>query len=389
MKRLSLILLVLCSFSFAFGQEKADSLRLDSAMESYQNYDFERVIKLLKTQNEPSFEAWRILAKAYQKVGQLEEAKTAYLEAYEIDSQSVSVRNELAVCLLNLGDDQAAIKLYQELIEEQPKNAFYQRKLALIYDAQKEVIPAVLAYTKALELNPADLASAVNLSALYHKLQQYKAADSLIEHYLSTYPNNPNLLKAALKTAYKLRAYQKVTDLAEQLFAASDSSLISQKIAGIAYFHEKEYEKAIQLIENVIAVDRDSEILHYYLGLSYRELGEGKKATALLEKAIDLGVSENLGNYYLQLAVSFEEQENYPEAIKAYQVAYKSTKDKVILYHLARSYDRYYKDKSIALSYYEKYLEEEDTANQFLQNYSKHRIEELKVARHFELDSLN
>lgn len=380
---------MLASLSLAFGQEKADSLRLDSAMESYQNYDFQAVVELLKDQQSQGFEAWRILAKAHQKVGQLEEAKSAFLKAYELDSQSISLRNDLAGCLLSLGEDQAAVTLYQKLIKEQPENAFYRRKLALIYDNQRQVMQAVAAYGKALELNPSDLASAVNLSSLLHSLEEFQAADSLIDLYLTQYPKSPNLLKASIKTAYKLREYEAVTKNAEKLFTQADSALITQKIAGIAYFHLKEYQKAIKLIENVLAVDQDSEILHYYLGLSYRELGEIETATSLLEKAIELGVSENLGNYYLQLAVSFEEQENYPEAIKAYQVAYRSTKDKVILYHLARNYDRYYKDKSIALNYYQKYLEKEDTANQFLQNYSKHRIEELKVARHFELDSLN
>lgn len=173
------------------------------------------------------------------------------------------------------------------------------------------------------------------------------------------------------------------------LFAQKDSNLLLQKIVGIAYFHQKEYDKTIHFLENVIEIEKESDILHYYLGLSYRETKQYERAQQALEKSIDYAISDNLENYYTQLAVSYEEAGNHLKAIHFYQAAYKSTRDRILLYHLARNYDIYYQDKRTALDYYERYLDTEDTANQLYQNYSKHRIEELKVSKHFDLDTVN
>lgn len=79
----------------------------------------------------------------------------------------------------------------------------------------------------------------------------------------------------------------------------------------------------------------------------------------------------------------------YAEAIKAYQTAYKSSKENILLYHLARNYDLYYKDKKTAVEYYEKYLLTQDSDNVSFMNYSEHRISELKEYIHFDIDTLN
>jgi len=44
--------------------------------------------------------------------------------------------------------------------------------------------------------------------------------------------------------------------------------------------------------------------------------------------------------------------------------------------------------KNTALNYYQLYLEEMDSSNIAYMNYSKNRINELKVAKHFDLDTL-
>ena len=142
------------------------------------------------------------------------------------------------------------------------------------------------------------------------------------------------------------------------------------------------------MLSNVIEVEKDSEVLHYYLGLSYQEMGENQEAVKYLQKAIELGITENIENYYTRLAVVYEELGNFEKSIQLYKAAYAETKDKILLYHLARNYDTFYKDKNTALKYYELYLEELDSSNIEYMDYSKNRINELKVEKHFNLDTL-
>ena len=79
----------------------------------------------------------------------------------------------------------------------------------------------------------------------------------------------------------------------------------------------------------------------------------------------------------------------FDKSIQYYKAAYTQKKDKILLYHLARNYDQYYKDKTTALKYYNLYLSENDTINSSFLDYTKARINEIKVEKHFSLDTIH
>jgi len=171
--------------------------------------------------------------------------------------------------------------------------------------------------------------------------------------------------------------------------AGGDSSSLLLKLYGISQCHQQNYELAIKALEQVIAKNQTTEVVHYYLGLAYRNLGKLDKSVVHFDEAISTSTSENLGAYYTNLAVSYEEQGDLSKSIRAYQAAYAHSSKKELLYHLARNYDAYYKDKRTALRYYERYLAENDTDHVTFGDYSMHRISELKEVMHFELDTID
>ncbi|HZB12349.1 MAG TPA: hypothetical protein VE467_04960, partial [Chryseolinea sp.] len=76
------------------------------------------------------------------------------------------------------------------------------------------------------------------------------------------------------------------------------------------------------------------------------------------------------------LAEAFEQLGNHGEAIRALRAAYDYSKDDIFLYKLARLYDLYYKDKTTALVYYEKYLESNDTIKR-TKEFARKRMQEM------------
>jgi tetratricopeptide (TPR) repeat protein len=118
----------------------------------------------------------------------------------------------------------------------------------------------------------------------------------------------------------------------------------------------------------------DSDWIYYYLGAASRELGDIPASIVYFGKAVEKSISENTGTYYSQLGRSYEEAKDYRNAIRAYRAAYNNSKEGILLYHLARSYDVYYKDKAQALAYYKKYLESDDTIR-LAKEYSRRRVQ--------------
>jgi len=380
------LLLCFISLSFLWGQENSN----DSALFYYQNFEFQKAISILESSGAKmeSNEIY-LLGKAYQKTGQLEKAKKAYFIASQKDSNNIALRNELAKSYYQNKQYDSALLCFNHLLSIQKNNGYYWKQIGKIHTATNNYFEAISAYKSAINLNSNDLESSIELVKLLMKIELYDTAYESIITAIESYPANRTLLKLQLKLDYSMGKNKELIAVAEKLFQLEDSSILTQKLLGITHYHEKNYEDAIHFLENVLEVDTKSETLHYYLGLSYRENGNQKLAADYLEKAIDLGVSDNLGTYYTQLAVSYEEGQNFKKSIHAYKIAYKSTKNKILLYHLARNYDLFYKDKSIAIKYYEKYLASNDSANDNYFDYTKYRIQELKMQKHFNLDTLN
>lgn len=375
-------------FALASSAQKNQSETDSIAHAFYQQYQFQAVIHLLE-RDSLSSEQHQLKAKSHEKLGEIDEAIQHFKLALQTKPEDKQLILSLAKSYEKVKDYEGAIEQLNLLIEMDSSNAYFHKVLANTYQKSNEFLYAVATYTKARALNKNDLESALALIDLYLKIGMTEKAMNLSEELLEQKSQNKAVLMAHLKTAYKNKKYSDCIQSANVMFAQKDSNLLLQKIVGIAYFHQKEYHKSIQFLENVINVEKESDILYYYLGISYRETKQYEKAQNALEKSIDYAISDNLESYYTQLAVSYEEAGNHVKAIHFYQAAYKSTRDKILLYHLARNYDTYYQDKSTALDYYERYLESEDTANQLYQNYSKHRIDELKVSKHFELDTVN
>ncbi|MEX2232819.1 MAG: hypothetical protein WD824_11700, partial [Cyclobacteriaceae bacterium] len=101
---------------------------------------------------------------------------------------------------------------------------------------------------------------------------------------------------------------------------------------------------------------------------------------AFLNQAIEESIADHIGTYYNQLAMAYEEIKDFKNAIRYYKTAYETSKSAILLYHLARNYDVYYKDKTQAQLYYKKYLDSDDTIR-LAKKYSRYRLDVLTELR--------
>ncbi len=384
MRRLFFFLSLLFCFSILSAQE-SDSLDL-KIKELSKEYRYGQLIELLTTKEELSLDQKATLADAQYKSGKYYKALESYKELARLDSNHF-YRIRQAMIYSKLDNERLASGIYYHLANDVGDNVYYWKLAGKSAFKSADFNAALRCYSIAYDMEKEDLDLISDFASLLQKMEFQESADTLLREGLRLNPKANFLKRQRVAILYRLKKNKEVVELSEELFQDLDSNLVIQKLAGISNYHEKNFERSIRLLGNVVQIETDSDVLYYYLGLSYREAGKPAQAAQYLEKSIDLAVSNNLSNYYTQLAISYEEDGETAKAIKAYHIAYKDTKDKVLLYHLARNYDILYKDKKVAISYYQKYLEEKDTANEYLMNYSKYRIEELKASVHFESDS--
>jgi tetratricopeptide (TPR) repeat protein len=364
-----------------------------SGNEFIANYQFDRAIETLIqcfADDLQNTEYLKKIAMCYSNIGQLKDAKNAYLKILEVDSANIAALNLIGLIYIKEYAYNEALKQYEKLVNIDSTNSYYYKKVAELTLKTHDFTGALLNYEKAYHLNSKDIEVITELTKLYQELKLHNKADSLIKTGRSLDSTNVKLMLYQAKSAYEQKDYRAVINGVNQILETSkDTTVYLLKLLGISYFHVKDYNNATKILEKVIKSSQESEVIHYYLGLAFKALGELGRSVMHFELSIQHGISNNISAYYTNLAVTYEEQGKFGESIKAYQAAYKSSKDKILLYHLARNYDSYYQDKKTALRYYEMYLAANDTGSVEIKDYSKHRISELKQIIHFDIDTLD
>lgn len=325
-----------------------------------------------------------------KQLGETSLSITSYEKSLMIDSLQINPRIQLSRLYQAQGQLTKAINVYSKVISLDSNNTYFLKKYAgLLRQAYLPLIAAGI-YQKAIEINPKDEESKIDLIKSYQEANMMKKANDLCDSLLAIHADNYRFHYESAKLSYSLKNYEKTIKALESSTALKgDSNLIEIKLLAVSFFHLKRYEKAIPLLEDVINNTDKNEVMFYYLGLCYKNVGQLDLAEENLDKAIDEGTSENLGSYYTNLAIIHENNGNHYEAIKAFQKAYKLSESAILLYHLARNYDMYYRDKGTAMRYYERFIQANDSTQEVFTNYSKYRLTELKQIMHFKLDSLN
>lgn len=389
-----LLVLVLCP-NWACTQPDSsitDHENCTAADSLFALYQFERAAQAYKmccNDRTKSAYCWKKLAQCQVQLGRYAEARETYNAVLESDSNDVSTRNQLARLYRKTGDEKRARALYYGLVLSDSTNAYYHRQVADCAMNLGDILSALGHLQSAHRLSGENIAVITDMARIFYGLDALAAADSVIALGYAVDSTYAPLLLQGVKSSYRQKKYDAVVQHVDRILRTTrDSSAYLLKLLGVSAFHTGDQERAIETLRTVIARGQESEVVYYYLGLALRETGRTAESASAFQSAIEAGTSKNLDNYYTDMAVAFEEMGDHQSAIRAYQAAYKSSGNEILLYHLARNYDAYYKDKKTALRYYERFLAANDSNSNIYTDYTEHRINELKEVMHFEIDTL-
>jgi len=351
---------------------------LQEANELIENFQFEKALSVLSQLNDTS-DIHVPLQKGYcySRLGNFNDAINSYERALTIDSVNKIALNQLGQVYSKTNRFDQAEECFKKLIDIDSLNSFYFKQYAALLSAINRDSIAGLFYKKTLQLNPKDVDSSISWGNILLEAEDYFVLDSLVGTALSIDSLQPGVLLLKAKSQMAQHKYKATVATVKKILESNDTQPIHARLLGISYFQLKNYEKTIECMSFLLLGGIKSEWVYYYLGASYKELGDIPKSIDWMNKAIESGISENIEIYYSQLAKSYEDAKDYKNAIHYYQAAYEKSKTKIILYHLARNYDTYFKDKSSAIAYYKRYLASDDTIK-LAREYAKHRLRVLE-----------
>jgi tetratricopeptide (TPR) repeat protein len=274
-----------------------------------------------------------------------------------------------------------AIKYNRRLRDSFPDNAIYHRKLGALLMKANLPLEAFPKYAEALKLNPEDITTIKGIAELFILNNQLEDADSILRKGLSIDSSNISLNYLYARNFYKQKQYDSTVMVLWNIRGRVDFPNYYSKMLGYSFLQIDSVDKAIRYLEKSLVNEGDPEYAHYYLGTAYELKGDMESALFHLDKAIEAGISKGTDLYYRNKARLLNDQNNLGEAIKAYEWSYRLKPDPVLLFYLGRASDKYYKDKNIAIRYYDKYIKSAHDEPSY-KKYARQRVRYLKEVRH-------
>ena len=326
-----------------------------------------------------------LLGNNYFSAGQLNNADSLLTKAFLLDSADSQILQSLGKIYKQENKWHKAVEIYARLIEQDSSNSFYYEQLGNCNLNLKEIDDAIINYQIAHRLNPLNQNTVITLSQLYINKENYLSATRIIDDGLKVYPSSSIIWTKKGEVDLKMSNYTDAITDCKKSINLGDSSEINFRTIGAGYYWIEKYDSAIAFLNNAVKIMEKDPSAYFYLGMCYKALKEYGKAIENFSIAVDLQRNDFLAESLIQIGATYYDRKNYHEALKYYHDALRENPDKnEIIFYIAAVYDHYYKDKTVAINYYKKFLSDtgEGTDNKLI-DYAKGRIKTLIEENHF------
>lgn len=297
-----------------------------------------------------------------------------------IDSSEIAFKN-LASLYEAEENIPKAIKYYTRLVNSNPENPLFYRKLGQQYQKSGLLLEAYPYFIKSYTLNSKDNYTIRALANIFINNKQYQTADSILRKALAYDSLNINNTLLLARSKYSQQQYDSTTLVLRTLRGRIDLDNYHSKMLGYSYLQIDSVDLAISHLHMSLVNEGNPEYAHYYLGTAYEKLEDIESAVHHYNEAVKAGISKDVDLYHKNLARIYNEKNDLKKAIPHYKDAYKYSNDPLILFFHARAADIYYKDKNIAINYYKKY-ENSKHDNVEYKQYAKDRRRYLREQVH-------
>jgi tetratricopeptide (TPR) repeat protein len=287
----------------AHPMDPAANGKLGMTLDTYEQYALAEVCYIRANKLDPkSFEWAYDLAYVLFKEGKYTESTEAFRNALKLSPDYLPARMKLADSLFLTRQVDAAGKLYQEILQQNPDKADAWYGLGRVQAAQGDNKTAAASLAKACELVPQFGAAQFALATAYRKLgEPAKAAEhfKLYKANMTIVPPEVDPIRAAV----------------QQL----DHSAVAHVRRGSALADAGNLEGAIQ--QHLEAIQADPKGVQAYINLIqlYARNGEIDKAIQAYHEAVAL--NPNRADCYYNYGVLMFQLHKYPEAAQAMKKA--------------------------------------------------------------------
>ncbi len=189
------------------------------------------------------------LGENYSSLGNLYQAVECYRRAVVLAPYELSLKGRLGRAYLSIDDFERAFQSFAEIRKADSTNVFFNKQYAFAAFRLGKVDMAIRIYEQVVSENPGDFSSHLNLIAIYKRKKDAAKVYESGNRALSVFPSNATLLLRQADALYELKDYERALFPYEKYLAVNDSTFDVLKNYGITLFFCKQEQEAIRVLE--------------------------------------------------------------------------------------------------------------------------------------------
>ncbi|AFZ45403.1 Tetratricopeptide TPR_1 repeat-containing protein [Halothece sp. PCC 7418] len=275
--------------------------------------------KLLEV--EPSFEAYRDLARVYQYLNQTEEATKTWYQAFQFNPKQPTAQQHLQLgnTFAKQKQWEPAIHCYQWAIERDPNLVLAHRNLGMAFARQEKWSEAVAACRRAIALNDQSALVYQELAVALERQEQWEEAIASYEQAIKRQPDDLSLVEPLLNLLEKRQDWEQLETVCRQGIEQDSQIARFHHLLGDALLHTERYEEAVAAYHNAISLNANFSWSHHNLGDALFKLERWEEAIEAYRSAIAL--KDDFAWSYYHLGGAALELERWEEALEGLQQA--------------------------------------------------------------------
>lgn len=267
------------------------------------------------------------IADLFIEHGLLEKAHMYMAKARKLAPNDFEIISDLAHMYTEQHKWEDAEFLLNKLIDENPYNADFWGRIALVYEGKADIKKAIDALEYACLIDESDGFSWMNKGHLHFRLEQFDEAIRCYERYASTLSNKGLAFYFIASCYEELEDFKATESYYRQAVELVENHADSWLGLGIAYYRNGNYKDSMGCLEKAVELDDQNPDTFNFMGDCYRALGYDEESYDAYAQSIKLNPDQEdvyvtmatpimaAGNFSMSLQVFEEGIKQYPESV--------------------------------------------------------------------------
>lgn len=164
-----------------------------------------------------------------------------------------------------------AIRLYKQLLAEDPSNIDYLKELGSVFIKSGDDEKAIPYFQQIITFYPHDIDAMISLGGIYRRLKRYEDSINILHRAIDEGGQSCNVNYNLGFTYKEMKNYDDAIDSFNSVISENPSDVLAYNHLGAIYLEKKDYQKSIASFRRGLQIDQNHPILNYNLARCYTE----------------------------------------------------------------------------------------------------------------------